>query len=61
MRPIIDNEKCNGCWECLDVCPTDAIIKRGDTAYISVECMECGACVPECPNDAIYYEEVFIT
>ena len=61
MRPLIEKEKCDGCWKCLDICPSGAIMKVEGKAYITTECVECGACVPECPVGAIVYEEVFTT
>lgn len=47
--------QCDGCTECLDVCPNEAI--AGKKRYIHVidsfECDRCGACAEVCPKNAI--------
>ncbi len=54
MAVEINNEKCTGCGQCVDVCPVEAITMNDDKAKIDQEtCIECGACVSECPNEAI--------
>ncbi len=57
MVPIVDNEKCTGCDKCIEFCPVEAIIKKDDKAYITIECIECGGCFEECPTGAIAFEE----
>ena len=61
-KPFFDNEKCNGCAICLDVCPTDCITLGvpgiyDPHAYPEVvepkACIGCGFCAEECPMDAI--------
>ena len=46
---------CDGCMECLDVCPNEAI--EGKKKYIHVidsyECDRCGKCVEVCPKSAV--------
>ena len=54
MIPVIDKEKCDGCEECLEVCPPEAITIIDGKAIINDNlCEECGECVPECPLKAI--------
>ena len=49
----VNQEKCNGCGTCADVCPSDAIKVRRGKAAIGLECMDCGACPRVCPEGAI--------
>jgi NAD-dependent dihydropyrimidine dehydrogenase PreA subunit len=59
-RPvIIDPSICNGCNDCVEVCPIDVFIpaaERGDAPIIlhPEECWYCGCCVNQCAlNGAI--------
>lgn len=51
----LDEEKCVGCGNCLDVCPHAVLIKSN--GRVSIEnrdaCMECGACAQNCPTEAV--------
>lgn len=51
----IDPTACNGCGECLDVCPNDCI--EGKSKFIHMidefECSKCGKCIEACEEDAI--------
>ena len=50
----IDSEKCDGCGECVDECPTGAIsIQNGKAVIREALCKGCGACGAVCPNEAI--------
>lgn len=55
----IDKSKCEGCGNCVDVCPFDAIeIKDGKAVVKDPDkCMKCKACVFACPNNAIEIED----
>ncbi|MFZ3131829.1 MAG: 4Fe-4S binding protein [Desulfosporosinus sp.] len=53
MKATVDQEKCTGCGQCVDVCPIEAIELDNGMAVISDECIECGACVDACPMEAI--------
>lgn len=58
MIPVIDREKCDGCEDCMEVCPPEAITIVDGKAQISdVLCEECGVCVPECPTESISLPE----
>ena len=55
VRIYIDPQACQGCGECMDVCPQDCI--EGKAKYIHMidefECTKCGKCIEACDNDAI--------
>jgi ferredoxin len=46
-----------GCTNCLDVCPTGAIVPGGDHVVIDpMVCAGCGSCAALCPSGAISYD-----
>jgi heterodisulfide reductase subunit A len=48
---------CNGCGECVKICPVNAIRMEGGKAKIDpFQCVGCGACVPVCPVGAIDFK-----
>jgi 4Fe-4S ferredoxin len=57
----VDNEKCQGCGACLDICPTRApsypkggLGEKPEKTVIDLKiCNFCGACEHVCPVDAI--------
>ncbi len=52
--PKIDEDKCNFCGVCRDVCEYHAIVVLKDKVFTFPElCHSCGACSYFCPNDAI--------
>lgn len=52
--PQIDKTLCNGCGECIDMCPMEAIILKDGVAHIIEDnCSNCRACESICPNEAI--------
>ena len=55
----IDEQKCNGCGECVDACAEGAIeIIDGKARLVSeVYCDGLGACIGHCPQDAITVEQ----
>ncbi len=56
---LIDEEKCNGCGDCVSACAEGAIqLVRGKARLVSeVYCDGLGACLGECPEGAITIEE----
>ncbi|MCP4008376.1 MAG: hypothetical protein GY726_02555 [Proteobacteria bacterium] len=56
MRPVINYEKCSGCWWiCSTYCPDGAINVRADgNPDIDYDhCKGCLVCVAQCPPHAI--------
>ncbi|MFG6333664.1 MAG: 4Fe-4S binding protein [Lachnospiraceae bacterium] len=49
---------CQGCGNCAEACPADAITKGDDGKYVinADECLECGTCEGECEHGAISAE-----
>ena len=55
----IHQAKCNGCAECVTVCPhhvLEVIEKKSNIAHED-RCIECGACQLNCLNGAIHVEK----
>ena len=59
-RPVIDVSKCpDGCRQCADACPTQAI-SITDRARIDLgRCLFCTDCVQACPQGAIGYKNEY--
>ena len=56
----VDQEKCIGCGECVDVCPVD-VYEMKDEKSVPVnaeECIGCESCIEVCEQDAITVTEV---
>lgn len=57
MPTFVDMTKCDGCGQCVDICPSD--IMHIDPEYrraLNIEpnyCWECYSCVKSCPHHAI--------
>ena len=55
----VDQEKCVGCEECDDVCPSD-VFEMQDGKSVPVneeECIACESCVEVCESEAITVTE----
>ena len=54
MPAQVDQEKCEGCGDCVDQCPNDSITLENDKATVNQDdCIDCELCVDACPTDAI--------
>lgn len=54
FSPIIDDDKCDLCGECVDLCHFNAIVVTPNKAMIFPElCHGCGLCALACPQGAI--------
>jgi len=54
--PVIESSKCpDGCRQCADACPTDAISVNGSLKLDLGRCLFCSDCVDACPEEAIAY------
>jgi ferredoxin len=64
--PEIEDENCNGCGKCVNVCPVEAMClissnnphrPKMKTAKLEESlCLGCGLCVRSCPKDSIHLE-----
>jgi ferredoxin len=65
-KAVTDEELCNGCGVCVDMCPMEAIELVDDVARIDDgKCIGCGVCAYHCPSEAMSLErtgirEVFV-
>lgn len=51
---LADPDACDGCEECVGVCPESAITMLDEKPLINeIMCSGCGACIPACPKDAL--------
>jgi len=57
---IIDTEKCDGCEECVDICPNNVlVIVDGKSTVQNVDdCAGCMSCVEACTNGLITVNEI---
>ncbi|NIO02178.1 MAG: 4Fe-4S dicluster domain-containing protein [Candidatus Latescibacteria bacterium] len=51
----LDEQKCNGCRMCVEVCPHAVfeIVEKRAKIIDRDACMECGACAMNCPEGAL--------
>jgi NAD-dependent dihydropyrimidine dehydrogenase PreA subunit len=54
---FIDEDKCTGCGDCLQVCPEEGAIVFQRAVINHDLCTGCAACMPACPEGAIYEVE----
>ncbi|MFP3984957.1 MAG: 4Fe-4S binding protein [Candidatus Bathyarchaeia archaeon] len=56
-KAVVITELCDGCGECVPVCPVNAITLEAGKAKINpFICIGCGACIPICPKEAIDFK-----
>ena len=56
----VDKDKCTGCEECIDSCPSSVLeLVDGKSEPVEMdECLGCETCVEVCPEGAITVTEV---
>jgi NAD-dependent dihydropyrimidine dehydrogenase PreA subunit len=59
MYPVVDQERCNGCGNCVDICPSEVYEMQEDksNAIRPEDCIECSACVNQCQMESIQLNE----
>lgn len=57
--PAVDQDKCVGCGECVDVCPAEVYeLQDGKSNPVNAEeCLGCESCVEVCQQSAITITE----
>jgi len=56
----VDNDKCIGCGECVDICPVE-VYELQDEKSVPVnaeECVGCESCIEVCEQEAIIVKEI---
>ncbi|MBN1312304.1 MAG: 4Fe-4S binding protein [Anaerolineae bacterium] len=54
MKIRINEDRCAGCGNCLEVCPSGALSLKNDVAVVDYTlCTQCQACIDVCPVGAI--------
>ncbi|MBW2005829.1 MAG: 4Fe-4S dicluster domain-containing protein [Deltaproteobacteria bacterium] len=56
----VDEEKCIGCNECVDICPVDVYELQNEKSVPvhAEECIGCESCIEACEQEAITVTEV---
>ena len=57
---MVDNDKCIGCGECVDICPVE-VYELQDEKSVPVnaeECVGCESCIEVCEQEAITVREI---
>jgi len=53
-KPVIDEETCESCDRCAEICPPKALARRGkDLVFDYGQCVRCLCCLEVCPEGAI--------
>jgi 2-oxoacid:acceptor oxidoreductase delta subunit (pyruvate/2-ketoisovalerate family) len=54
VRPVLDGEKCVGCFKCDRYCPDGAIVSTEKSVRFDLDfCKGCGICAKICPAKAL--------
>jgi uncharacterized protein (DUF362 family)/Pyruvate/2-oxoacid:ferredoxin oxidoreductase delta subunit len=53
-KPMIEEEVCNACDRCAEICPPKALARKGkDLVFDYEQCIRCFCCLEVCPEGAI--------
>ncbi|MBL7082728.1 MAG: DUF362 domain-containing protein [Candidatus Aminicenantes bacterium] len=56
VHPWINSKLCSNCGVCFDYCPAQAIVEKGDKAFIIEDkCIGCGECLVVCSVGAVKF------
>ena len=57
---VVDPDKCEGCEECVEVCPADVFEMQDDKSVPvnAEECLGCESCIEVCDQEAVTVTEV---
>lgn len=57
---VVDGGKCEGCEDCVNVCPIEVFRMEGEKSYPfrSAECVYCESCLGVCTAEAIVISEI---
>ena len=54
MPAEVNQEKCEGCEDCIPVCPQNCIaMEQGKAKVNKDDCIDCNACVDACTHASI--------
>jgi len=53
MAVKVDLSKCDGCGQCLEVCPVEGIKIENGKAVATEHCIDCGSCEAVCTSHAL--------
>jgi ferredoxin len=56
----VNAETCDGCEECVNICPNEVLEMADDKATVNgdAECDNCESCIGVCPSDSITITEM---
>jgi formate hydrogenlyase subunit 6/NADH:ubiquinone oxidoreductase subunit I len=56
----VEVEKCDGCEECVNICPNDVFQMEAEKSdpHQTGECVYCESCLGVCPSEAIVISEM---
>jgi NAD-dependent dihydropyrimidine dehydrogenase PreA subunit len=62
-RSRVNEKKCLGCEECVEICSVDVFEMRCGKAFAvnAEKCVGCRSCVQACPEDAITVEDLRVS
>ena len=53
-KPIVEEERCNTCNQCTEICPPEALVRKGkDLVFDYGKCIRCLCCLEVCSQGAI--------